>query len=147
MTKKKIFYCLLIVYLIVVGISIFLGNFFDKSIPEGLRESFDKFASNYVTGRGSLHMLLSFIIISITLLFALLGMIGLLFLWNPARYIFLIAVIIKVFFSFLVLRPVMRIPLDETIGTVEVFLDGIILTSIFFTPLRELFQKPKEALK
>lgn len=138
---KKLYYLLLVAYLIIVTISIVFSSALNDGIPQNVKEAFGKFKSDYIKAPGGLPNLIKLIIVLATLLMGLIGMIGLFFLWDPARYIFLTGIIIKNFFSFLVLGPKISMPLRETFGGIEVFLDGVIIAVIFFSPVREYFKR------
>lgn len=69
----------------------------------------------------------------------LLSLIGIWFLWSPARYVFVIMVLFSIFREALWSIPVVvagwHIMLDNFIG----LMSGMLITAMFFTPLRHLF--------
>jgi len=127
--QRKYFIFILILYIAIIvsgGIVEVLTEFM---IPPSVVEM-EKAA------KGSLLIL---IIAPLVLLSGIIGLIGMFCFWEPAIYIFTTAIIAKI-----VLNPTLgewkaMTRWDQVFSELEILLDGIIITFIFFGPARKLF--------
>ncbi|MEK7855071.1 MAG: hypothetical protein AAB288_03200 [Acidobacteriota bacterium] len=132
----------LIVAEIFLGIiSIFVSLLTESSLPEPLRAFLEAESEAEVTAREM--MMLAVGIPLIVLLFV--SSIGLFFFWRPARILYLITVGIG-----LLLTPFFGPYVDAGWGTTfeeaAVIVSGVILALVYFSPLKDLYEKPKIAV-
>lgn len=78
----------------------------------------------------------------ITILTLVISWVGLFLFWNPARWMYLAAIVVPLlysaFFSFTILPPV-----SDAIGILSALLGGAILALIFCSPIKKQFIKGK----
>jgi len=131
--QRKHFIFILIAYIVVIiggGVSVSLTRFLIPSAVVEIEEMDEPSLSVLIIG-------------PIIILGAVVGLIGMLCFWRPAIYIFTAAVIAKI-----ILSPILgtwkAVASWETVfGELEILLDGIIITLIFFGPAKNLFIKNK----
>jgi hypothetical protein len=114
--------------------------FTESSLPEPLRAFLDAESEAEITVR-EMVMLLAAIPVIILLL---VSSIGLFFFWRPARMLYLIALV-----AGLLLTPFFGPYVDAGWGTTfeeaAVIVSGVILAPVYFSPLKDLYEKPKIA--
>ena len=74
----------------------------------------------------------------------LVGTIGLLFLWRPARILYTLATILS-FPLFLAIGPWVQHQVTAFLDGVALFLGGIVWALIYFSPIKEHFERPAES--
>jgi hypothetical protein len=131
----------LIVGEIVLGIvSIVVSLLTRSSLPEPLRAFLDAESKAEMTA-GVLSLLATTIWL---IILSLVASIGLFFFWRPARILYLIAVAAN-----LLLTPFSGPYVDAGWGTTFLqagfIVSGFILALIYFSPLKDLYEKPKIA--
>ena len=132
--SKTQFRILLTSYVFVVIFTILSDFWTTAVVPDAVRQ----LEPSHITQPMSVLLLAMLFLIGIT---GIVGFIGMFRLWAPARYIFLIAVLLKVLGSPL-LTPWVALTAWETVfGELEIFLDGAILTLCIFGPAKKLFEK------
>jgi hypothetical protein len=131
----------LIVAEIVIGIiSIVVSSFTESTLPEPLRAFSEAQTESEITTRG-----VAMIAAAIALIILLLvSSIGLFFFWRPARILYLLTLILGI-----AMTPFFGPYVDAGLGTafedIAVVISGVILGLVYFSPLRELYEKPKVA--
>jgi len=131
----------LIVAEIGIGIICIVVSFFTESmLPEPLRAFLEAESEAEITAR-DLVMIAAAIPLIILLL---MSSIGLFFFWRPARVLYLITVVLG-----LAMTPFFGPYVDAGWGTtfegVAMIISGAILALIYFSPLRDFYEKPKIA--
>ena len=135
---SKGFLRILVVAEIVLGIiSIVVSLLTESSLPEPLRAFLDAESEAEITGR---EMILLAAAIPLIILL-IVSSIGLFLFWRPARILYLITIV-----TGLLLTPFFGPYVDAGWGTTfqeaAIIVSGIILTLIYFSPLKDLYEKP-----
>lgn len=131
----------LIIAEIGIGIvSIVVSLITESMLPEPLRAFLEAESEAEITAR-ELVMVTAAIPLIILLL---MSSIGLFFFWRPARTLYLITVVLG-----LAMTPFFGPYVDAGWGTtfeeVAVIISGVILALVYFSPLRDFYEKPKIA--
>lgn len=130
---------LLLGYLIIV----ILNALSDTWTPSVVPNSVTELAPTLSPTGFSLLWLFKGLFLFATLLAGLVGFIGMLCFWSAARYIYLIAVFLKILAMFLMVSWIVRTNWESFLGDLELFLDGVILTLCCLGPAKHLFEKEK----
>ena len=130
---------LLIVVEVLLGIGSLVAYYLgEPSLPEALR-TFEPevFAT---AGVNALGVVLGILVLLLIALF--IAWIGLFLFWRPARLIYLVVTVLALavmpFFG-----PYVETGLSYTLTEATSIVAGIILALIYWSPLRDLFEKPK----
>ena len=139
MTPTKTALRLIIVAEVVLGIGSITAYELSKSaMPEALRS----FESNQFEGEISPMLVVTFCFLIVFLIALLTAWIGLFVFWKPARMLYLITMVVSLllgpFFG-----PYVETGLSYTLCEATSIVSGIILTLVYFSPLKELYERGK----
>jgi hypothetical protein len=127
-------------YIIVVALTI-LSDFWTVSVvPDVVKELEPSLPLFHCL---PLFLLQGIFLISV-LAAGLVGFIGLFCFWSPARYIYLVAILLKIICAPLLGSWMVYTGWEELFGELEIFLDGVILTLCLLGPAKHLFEKKEE---
>ncbi|GMU20107.1 MAG: hypothetical protein AMXMBFR13_02070 [Phycisphaerae bacterium] len=132
----------LIVAEIGIGIiSIVVSLFTESMLPEPLRAFLEAESEAEITAR-EMVMIAAAIPLIILLL---VSSIGLFFFWRPARILYLLTVVLGLAMTPL-LGPYVDSGWATTFEEIAVIISGVILALVYYSPLRDLYEKPKIAV-
>lgn len=95
-------------------------------------------------GQSFLLQLLLRVFIAAVLGSCLVGLIGMFIFWSLSRYIYLVAVFLKILASPLMASWMVETGWESLFEELELFLDGAILTLCLLGPAKHLFEKKEE---
>jgi len=137
MTKTQ-FRLVLVAYLLVLVLSLIVGDLTENMVPEVVREM-----SPAVTSQSGLFILSLFVYMIVLAAAGIVGIIGLFCFWPPARVIYLVVVLLKVIASPVVLVWLAKTGWDTFFGELEFLFEGVIITLCLVGPAKHLFKPNK----
>jgi len=138
--SKKQFRWLLTGYIVVVIMTILTDYWTASLVPDTVKQLEP---STPIQSLPLRLLMLAFILCLLGA--ALVGIFGMFFFWAPARYVYLVGVLLKILLS-----PILAVWSVDTgwetlFVELELFLDGVILTLCILGPAKDLFEKRKES--
>ena len=131
---------ILIPLLVVFGVLFLISSFFSlAALPAPLRAYMEDQSKV-----GSRDLVVELALFIPLLIAGLIARVGLFFFWRPARVLFLIQIIAGTLlmpFS----RPLVATGLSYTCESIGVTITGAILSLVYFSSLKDFFEKPKDA--
>lgn len=132
---------ILVIITFLIGVAGMVAEFAtDQFLPETLREYRKQFDESEMSPR---LLAVAFAGLSIFVLW-IVGTIGLLFLWRPARILYTLANILAFPIS-IAFGPVVQHEATAFLTLVSTFLGGIIWALIYFSPIKDYFERPAES--
>jgi hypothetical protein len=139
MTLNKTNFRLLIVAEILLTIGGVIASFLgEASLPEALRT----FESTRYEAETVPMLLVSFGLFILILICLLIAWVGLLLFWRPARPLYLLSMAAGLFLMPF-LGPFVDTGLSYALAEAVNIIGGIILALVYFSPLKELFERTK----
>ena len=133
---KAQFRWLLASYILVVALSVLSDFWTASAVPDAVKQLEPSLPTQSMP---LLLLLLGFLLCVLGA--GLVGFIGMFCLWAPARFIYLVAVLLKILASPVLAPWMVDTGWESLFGELELFLDGMILTLCLVGPAKELFMK------
>ncbi len=132
---RKRFRCLVGIYIAILILGVFMAEYTRSIIPDYVADGTPSFLSNSVV-----YLICMLFVVLAVILLKLVALVGLLCLWPPAKYIFTVAVVLKIVSASLLYRFDVITGIVMMIGSLELLLDGGIITLFTYGPVRHLYR-------
>lgn len=142
---KAQFRLLLVFYCLLVIASLLAYHLKGDAIPATVIQAEEVAHEQWFSSFRPFAMVAFIVLLMGIILAALVGLTGMFLLWRPSRYIFLGAVVFRVFGQLVLLPWLAQTRIESFIDEIGVFFDAFIIVSVFFGPAKELFARKTDS--